>query len=379
MSQTNLILVSTTFHAHVASQLIDEYFSDDQNVILSSSSISSRALRGKEETDSRFESFRVIHVEFSSQGTFPKQSLALLLISLLLAKIKCFPSGRVRSMAGINPSRIIVFSPNAVSLMVRALYPQAEVYLCEEGLGSYDGSILRRIFYLDNKGDSSTALSRILSFVNGVCFQGNLLLNPRGIFMHQPTLVTANYPFPIIKIGRNAKSERQTDKREVDSPAGHNWQIIFLGQAVKGGLCNHVKRDDSLFAEVSCYFPQVIYRKHPRDKRFYSDRKLDEALDWESFCANIDANSTVLISDFSTAATVPKLLGDKEPWLLFLFDYKTDDESALSPKLSEFFERFLRSYDHHQRIMTPRSPEELREACMAIRHLIEKESGTNER
>ena len=373
----NLFLVSTAYHVHVASELIASNFANDENVVISSSSISSNAIL-KHETCRLTGAVRVIHAQFSAQGTFPRRSAAILMSALLFSRFGLFLGKRVRSIAGLQPDRLFVFSPNALTLLVRSLYPSAEVYLCEEGLASYDGTILGRTFYLDNKIMASCRASRFLLQVNKVLFDESLFLRPKGIYLHQPSLATADYPFSIMQIRVGQQETKTSCKMTIDGAARRQWRVIFLGQAVEGGSYDHVKRDDMLFEAVSRCMPGLIYRKHPRDKRKYRDRALDSTADWELFCAEFDADHTVLVSDFSTAAAIPKLVCGKEPRLLFLFDYQCEERSALTDGLQEFFARFTSEYSHRERIITPRTPMDLADACKRICLLIQKE-GANER
>lgn len=370
--QHNLILVSTPYHVHVAFDLIDKKYCEDENTVVSISALSSNAIDSQISSCSG-KSVRVIHACFSTSGTFPRRSTFTLLLALLLSRQGLYFDKRVRALLGIHPDRLLVFSPNALTLLVRSIYPCAKTYLCEEGIGSYTGTILERKFYLDSKDESSSLVSRAMLRINSLLFDGKLFLRPCGMMLYQPSLATARYPFPVVAIDRMAQKPKLQGVPAAGGIAPYQWRVIFIGQAVEGGAYDHIKRDEMLFEAISKRIPDVVYRRHPRDQRELRGRILDATDNWEDFCAEVDADRTVLISDFSTAAVVPKLLEDKEPWLLFLFDFERE-EGILPDNIEEFFARFAVGYQHHDRVMLPRNESELADACGRIRLLSQKEA-----
>lgn len=362
----NMFVVTTPYHVRVAFELITGTFAHDDNIIVCASSLADGALSLFEKGFQSGHGPSIVKAEYSKGGRFPRRSTVLLLASMTLANIGILFDPRIRSIARYDPQRLIIFSPNALCLLIRSLYPNADVYLGEDGIGSYNGTILDRTFYLDNKQASRKVgfLLRIATGANKRHRHNSLLLKPQGIYLHYPSLITFDYSFPVlgIVVGCNTASP-STDLKD------DRWRVIFLGQSVNDASRENARRDEVLF-EPAKAIPGIVYRKHPRDTRSYGDRLLDRIKDWEAYCGSIDSERTVLISDASTASVIPKLMYDKEPFLVFLHYAATGQKSQDNQAVENFLEKFRETYSDKSRIIMPTSMSEYDAVCRQINAYI---------
>jgi len=104
---------------------------------------------------------------------------------------------------------------------------------------------------------------------------------------------------------------------------------------------------------------RVIVRMHPRDRAYqrYLDFEVDDKGEmWELKISQMDMDRVLLVGNYSTAQMTPKMLYDKEPWLMFTF-FMNDPEGQLGE--GHPVHALINSYTHKERILFPRSEEEL--------------------
>lgn len=89
-----------------------------------------------------------------------------------------------------------------------------------------------------------------------------------------------------------------------------------------------------LLQKADMNMEQLVLRKHPRDTCSYTGCVIDMGMNiWELECIEVINDNHVLISCFSTAQINPKLIADKEPFLIFLYKILL---AASSPLICEF-------------------------------------------
>ena len=98
-------------------------------------------------------------------------------------------------------------------------------------------------------------------------------------------------------------------------------RYIFLTQPVPS-VADFENKETKLLNAIQAYSDNILVRVHPRQK----ERKLKGFLTdserslWEIVALLELSDNHVLISFYSTAQIVPKLLFDKEPWLVFTYN-----------------------------------------------------------
>ena len=117
---------------------------------------------------------------------------------------------------------------------------------------------------------------------------------------------------------------------------------------------------------------RIMIKQHPRDTYEYGDEvKTFEyrTLPFETICLASDIQDKMLITLFSTATIMPKLLLDAEPETIFLYhlyhDRYGNDESR-----DRFFEALRKTYRDPEKIHIPDTEEELEQIIEKIRERI---------
>ncbi len=100
----------------------------------------------------------------------------------------------------------------------------------------------------------------------------------------------------------------------------------------------------------------LIVRVHPRQKaEIYKEYFRDEINNlWELECEKQITDEHILISAFSTAQVMPKLLGGKEPTIIFLFKIFGCYDDCM-----KIVEKMVNMYQNKEKIYIPESINEL--------------------
>lgn len=201
-------------------------------------------------------------------------------------------------------------------------------YLIDEGLSSYSGRVLNVKY--------RNPLLRLMDFI---CL-GNIMRPISGIALYQPNLyfgplipVFGISSVPILDVAKgfqNLKGQNTCKGEEYPS-------ALFLGTPIRGldSLVEDGKLTPNNFQHACLIerlvlnnsadtFSSLTYRKHPNQTEADTQFDIDICIDygdrcWELIIPEVIREDTVIISFFSTAAFVPKLIYGLEPVIVFLY------------------------------------------------------------
>ena len=262
-----------------------------------------------------------------------------------------------------------IYSQNHLySALFKRIYKDAEVYIIEEGISSYSG-----------RNISESTRSFLFKLVNKLLFRNKLIPNIKAQFLYNPDLFVGDH-YCIKKLPKYSAINNKIFNHVFDYKTNLLYKqnnFIYLSTPLKG-LMNDLSRlnkikdsfeNDCLyllnFMFSSIKTKKVIYRSHPLEIKhnqnlFLKHENLinDEFNNmWETEIINSINNNHILISFFSSAAINPKLINDKEPYILFLIDlipYKTYNSNYLINNLKKL-------YSNKSKILVPKNLDELRE------------------
>lgn len=235
-----------------------------------------------------------------------------------------FPKISFRLLFGKGPvpsdySKVITQNYFLASLVHR-IVRNAKFFLLEEGAGTYVGS----------GADPSYRNKRML-FLNKYIFRGSLMPTIVGEYVYHPEfirntdkLIINNLP-PLNETKINDLSSIFNYKLN-DNYSSH--RIVVLGDLYmtirkyndENTLINEYEMLNKFF--IKGISSEAIYRPHPAETDYNGYIKTcvdNENQMWEIECYYGISNDHVLISYFSTASLIPKLLFNKEPTLLFYY------------------------------------------------------------
>ena len=227
------------------------------------------------------------------------------------------------------------------------LNPKADYMLFDDGTGSYSGDVVA------NGGGKAY---KLFSKLTGT---GANAARPKKLFVNNVPMCHSTSADEICAMPQfnqeflNVAYEVFSVTKQEQPLEG----IILLSQP--GDNEYHEKYMQSLVDWVRPWKEQVLVRMHPRDRAYerYTDFAVDDKGEmWELKISQMDMDKVMLVGHYSTAHMTPKLLYNKEPWLMFTF-FMNVPEAQLSEGHPAW--DLVNSYTHKERILFPRSEEEL--------------------
>ena len=243
---------------------------------------------------------------------------------------------------------------------------KTSTYLIEEGLSSYTGRAL-----------DARRRRPIFRFANKTFLRHFFIADIKGQLLYRPELYLGNKGYETylqITPPKHSTTLNKIFQYKTNELFSYH-KFIYLGAPYWGlrrliANPNLAKKPD-INLEVKCKSivdqammalrsSSFIYRMHPLeeiDHSFYEQFcKLDEYQNmWEIECQHSLNNDHILMSFFSTASFTPKLLYDKEPYLIFLNNL-TGHEFL---NMNIFVDGLKTLYRNPKKIMQPKSEEEL--------------------
>lgn len=249
-------------------------------------------------------------------------------------------------------------SQTSASIALRRTYPEADVLLYDDGIGSYYGSMVR---------DYNSPLFRLL---NAVFFCGGLNLDPVKQFLTNPAMSQNETDAPVFPLPA-ATEECIAAAKEVFGYIpndDYRGKAVYLTQPLEEWPEYSKENEEEIIRLVGETFGgRAVGRVHPRQQlaslggiNISGTQNL-----WELECVSQITDDTILIGGFSTAQLTPKMLCDKEPTVVFTYrllvpgatggqaekicrligSYKAacrDPDRVLFPETMEEFARILR-------------------------------------
>lgn len=260
--------------------------------------------------------------------------------------------------------KITITSGTELEVALARIYPTASIIAYDDGLGSYVGDIVH-----DHKlniiwkllGRRTDSIWPECLYVNNVEFcDSKLSKNKKKLLTLENT--KDNYSSMVYDIFGVSNSSVYDSRH-----------LVYLSQPL-GELGANMDRYEDLIENALNEFKEFgIYRKHPRDSRktmleFIQD---DSNCIWELICGDRVDNNSVLIACCSTTQIMPKILYNKEPWIIFTYKiYGIDKTEFYKTRFYPVITRLRSCYTNKYRIVEPASIEEL---VKDIREILEKE------
>lgn len=218
------------------------------------------------------------------------------------------------------------------------------IYFYDDGIGSYFGDI---------------KLQRFFRYIVYYLFGKNIFsIYPEALYVNNKKCCFSRISNNIVELPKIADSEvfysifsyNQMSKQYNDK------MIVYF-------MHPDFEYNNILIEYLSAKYKDIsIIRQHPRDKRVlhsYDDIDVDsENQMWELVCKDVVDENTILISNLSTAQFTPKLLYNKEPYLIFAYNLLKYPKSKTKHN-NKFVTRFANFYNAKNKIFVPNSIEVL--------------------
>lgn len=257
---------------------------------------------------------------------------------------------------------ITVTSGTEFEVALTRIFPDAKTIAYDDGLGSYVGDIVH-----DHKlkwiwrvlGRRTDAINPISLYVNNVEFCESTL-SPKKIALESLNMMNKADKKLLYNIFGMSDINLYSIKR-----------LVYLSQPVDELGKDLEKIENNIEVSLSVFEKDGIYRKHPRDTH---EMKVKFAEDktgclWELICGEKIDDNNILLSVCSSAQIMPKILYDKEPWIIFTYRlYGLENSSVYINRFKPIIQIIKQKYRNAEKIVEPSSVIELIEI---IRNIIE--------
>ncbi len=272
------------------------------------------------------------------------------------------------SFIGKKYDKIFVGDGNTIGIYLSMNNRKSDIYFYDDGISTNIGNCL-----FDGQSISYKLIGKLLKlgvyryrveklFVNNLDFcKSTLTKNIEKL----PNLDFSNNVIDIVKELFSYNEESLIEKKN----------IIYLGQPLEEKKGYNGKCPLFFIDELSGYSENILVRAHPRQKtEDFLGMEIDKINNlWELECITKIQDYHVLMGFCSTAQLMPKLLSNKEPYVIFLFNLFLDDYNTNEYNNDYYsYESLKNMYSSKEKVFLPSTVEELKNILETIMSLEEK-------
>ncbi len=269
-----------------------------------------------------------------------------------------FPAKYLRKKFGIAKkdvkdvySVITVPKYSTITAALWQLNRKAKLHILEDGVGTYFGSM--------RLTPDSTLYRKLYRTFN----HGRTFHDYEAIYLNDALLFTGKKEDKVVDIpkfdGKCLEMLRGLFGEFADCEDVKGKSVLYFAQFLNNRDINIFI--DSLLEEMEQYRKDVLYIPHPRheDERTYGLDYANQKQIWELKQLKIDdLDEKMLISIHSTACFTPKILFEREPYVMLFYDLCDDVVTTRNDRFDAFVKKFRERYSDPDKIMIPKSREE---------------------
>ncbi len=251
---------------------------------------------------------------------------------------------------------IVVSSSALVFEMCMHYFKHDSLYYIEDGSGNYIGGV------------KSLATSKSRAFVQKILFKSEPI---KKMYVNKMELCDVNEAQELCSIEGKPETEFMDFLQNIFCNDAiellyEKDDAIFLDRPEATFTETQVYKNNEIKDLCFEYFGEsFIQRRHPRDRSLPSKYKRNDnrTIMWEYVCKEEITDNSVLLGYFSTAQITPKILYNKEPYIIFLYKMYGKQETI---QVERFIERFKACYEKDAKIFIPSDMAELESALKRI-------------
>jgi len=255
---------------------------------------------------------------------------------------------------------LVVTSDTVLNIAFVRCYSHEKLYYLEDGIGSYFGDV-RRMTTSRRRG----LVLKMLGANEA----------PEALYLNYPDIYTGDITNNVRKIPNR---ENELTNEVIDKlynpgfDVSYNTKsVIYLDQPLF--FMNNIMRGEETEKQIlnilySEFQNDLLIRKHPKSEDNHyalgKDIRYDNnGAQWETICVRKLHDSNILVGIHSTALVSPKLICNKEPYVVFLYKvFGFQDEE----KLNTFVGKIKNMYADKEKVFVPENLDELSEILLTI-------------
>ena len=255
---------------------------------------------------------------------------------------------------------ITVTSGTEFEVAMTRLFPNARTIAYDDGIGSYVGDIIH---------------DQCLNWF-WLLVRSTKHINPECLYINNISFCESKISTKYINLKRYQDCN-EIYKRNINQIFSYNKYslyrsktIVYLTQPMQEFSSNVDALEFELQQVLLKYSSDTIIRKHPRDSvQANTQITIDKSnLLWELICAKELHEKHVLISVCSTAQMTPKLMFNKEPYLIFTYKIFIKKINNRDLKVIEsIVNKICDLYINKEKVLIPKSISEFQECLQNIK------------
>ena len=245
------------------------------------------------------------------------------------------------------------FSPVIASIW--QLNKKADLNLHEDGAGSYFA-----YFDMEMRSKSYKLFYRLFNQDRDFYNYKKIYINCPEFYIREEKEKTVEIPDfneeNLTQIRNCLLGETKDEESEKD--------IFWFSQTLKSNSQKESFESDESLIYLEKYRDRVLYFPHPRNPVGVSsfDQPKQKQI-WEIRALNIDdIEDKLLISVHSTACLTPKILFDKEPYVILLYKMVINHNWPYYQTMDQVIELFRQSYSEPEKVIIPENFDEYKKA-----------------
>ena len=259
-------------------------------------------------------------------------------------------------------------TPPIVLMLCRTLKHQSAIGI-DDGLASY---------YCDDLANDMH--SPVFHLVNRIFFGGTLIEKFEKIFLNNSEMYDGALEHT--KVFSLSGKEWTEEKIETiyrifgykDNCIYQNHRVVYLMMvgASKTFPINYTKETEVLKILDDCSHDFLVIRRHPRQAEIDTSEYVVDNISnmWELECDKQITDDSILVSVCSTAQFTPKILYNKEPYLIFVYKIvleANDIERNAVDNMENLINKLKNSYKNPEKIFVPETFEDFIHILLAIK------------
>lgn len=255
---------------------------------------------------------------------------------------------------------ITITSGTELEVALTRVFSEARTIAYDDGLGSYIGDIVH-----DHK----------LNFIWRILGRRTNRIWPDVLYVNNKKFCESRLAKEIIKLPQLKENKEYLNivQEIFDYKVADNYfekNIIYLTQPLDEiRIIKNVTLWEQFYYVIEKYSDNGIVRIHPRDKEQKKCKLEVDSGDnlWELICAMDLRENHILISICSTTQIIPKILFDKEPYLIFLYRmFRYEDNMIPDGRFTPIVKKIITFYRNKNKIFVPKDVNELEQILQII-------------
>lgn len=260
-------------------------------------------------------------------------------------------------------SFLVLCSFTSFTMTMHTYFKRANIILLEEGIASYSRNM---------EDDNKSIIFRVFRALNRRKFG----FNPQRIYLNNPKIYNQNeiklpaFPLPELNKGNKCFTELKHLFNYCENDLYKEVSIIYLTQPTEEVPGNIPEAHAQLLQTLEKFnLTEVLVRVHPRQKNLQIENFCVDKFNnlWELECIQQLSEKNILISAFSTAQIMPKLICDKEPYLIFAYKlFISNSNIEFIRTIEKFIEQFKTLYRKPEKILIPETFLQLEKCLLSL-------------